>query len=375
MRFKAVFIKESILISRDKRALFLIIFFPVFMLVLYSYGVTFDIKHVPTAVLDYSRSPESRDFVQKLGSSEYLDVKYMVNNYDQIHKLFLKSKSILALIIPSDFDKKINLGEKAKIQVLANGSDANTASVALGYQAAVISSYSVELVRKNISSRGLASMVGPGVSERTRIWYNPELKSTYFIVPGIIAVVMMLLGSLLTSTSIVREKDTGTIEMLVSTPIKSLELVMGKILPYVIISFIDIIIVIVLGHFFLGVPIKGSLLLLTLGALLFLVCALGFGLLASAVASTVSSSQLIALFIGLLPSVLLSGFIFPIESMPKIVQAITYIVPAKYFIIILRGIFLKGVGIDVLWPQILFLFVFGTVLLTFSASKFEKKIG
>jgi len=375
MRFKAVFIKESILISRDKRALFLTVLFPVFMLILYSYGVTFDIKHVPTAVLDYNQSPQSRDLIQTLGSSEYLDVKYKVKNYDQIQKLFLENKSILALIIPSDFNKKINMGKKAVVQILANGSDANTVSVALGYQAAAISSYSVELIRKNISSRGFASMAGPGVLENVRVWYNPELKSTYFIVPGIIAIVMMLLGSLLTSTSIVREKDTGTIEMLVSTPIKSIELIMGKVLPYVIISFVDIIIIVVLGHFWLGVPIKGSLLLLMPGALLFLICALGYGLLASAVASTVSSSQMIVLFIGLLPSVLLSGFIFPIESMPKIVQAITCIVPAKYFIIILRGIFLKGVGIDVLWPQILYLFVFGTVLLIFSASKFEKKIG
>ena len=375
MRFKAVFIKESILISRDKRALFLTILFPVFMLILYSYGVTFDIKHVQTAVLDYNRSPQSRDLIQILGSSEYLDVKYNVDSYDQIQKLFLENKSILALIIPLDFNKKINMGEKVVVQILANGSDANTVSVALGYQAAAISSYSVELVRKKISSRGFASMAGPGVLENVRVWYNPELKSTYFIVPGIIAIVMMLLGSLLTSTSIVREKDTGTIEMLVSTPIKSVELIMGKVLPYVIISFVDIIIIIVLGHYCFGVPIKGSLLLLMPGALLFLFCALGFGLLASAAASTVSSSQMIALFIGLLPSILLSGFIFPIESMPKIVQAITCIVPAKYFIIILRGIFLKGVGIDVLWPQILYLFVFGTVLLFFSASKFEKRIG
>ena len=373
MRITAIFIKEAILISRDKRALFLIIFFPVLMLFLYSYGVTFDIKNVPTAILDYCQSPTSRRLIQELNSSEYLDVLYMVENYDHIHDLFVENKIILAFIIPPDFNEK--LGENTTIQVLANGSDANTASVALGYQAAIISSYGSELVEHKTASQGLSSMTIPGVVERTRIWYNPELKSSYFIVPGVIAIIMMLLGSLLTSTSIVREKETGTIEMLVSTPIKAYELILGKVLPYIIVSCIDIVIVILIAHFGFKVPIIGSLWLLIFGALLFLVCALGYGLLASAVTSTVSSSQLMALLSAFLPSVLLSGFIFPIESMPKAVQLITYLVPARFFIVILRGIFLKGVGLAVLWPQFLFLLIFALLLLLVSALLFEKKIG
>lgn len=375
MRFKAVFIREIILIARDKRALFLIIILPVFMLLLYSYGVTFDIKNVSTAVLDNSKSAVSRDLIQNLSSTIYLDVSYMVNDYDEINDLFNKGKIILAFIIPFDFEKSVRLRQRTTIQLLANGSDANTAAVALGYQAAIISSYGIELAAKNIASKGLSSMSLPVISERTRIWYNPELKSNYFIVPGVIAIVMMLLGSLLTSTSIVREKELGTIEMLAATPIKSTELIIGKVSPYIIISLIDMLIVVIAGHYVLGVPIKGSVPLLLLGALLYLVCALGFGLFASVVSSTVSSSQLLVLLTGLLPSVLLSGFLFPIESMPRFVQIITYIVPARYFIIILRGIFLKGVGIYVLWPQFVFLLVFGFFLLTLAASKFEKKIG
>ena len=375
MRFKAVFIREIILIARDKRALFLIIIFPVFMLLLYSYGVTFDIKNVSTAVLDNSKSAVSRGLIQNLSSTPYLDVDYIVNDYDEISDLFNKGEIILAFIIPLDFEKSVRLRQKTTIQLLANGSDANTAAVALGYQAAIISSYGIKLAAKNIAGKSLVSMNMPSVNENTRIWYNPELKSNYFIVPGVIAIVMMLLGSLLTSTSIVREKELGTIEMLAATPIKSTELIIGKISPYIIISLIDMLIVVIAGHYVLGVPIKGSVPLLLLGALLYLVCALGFGLFASVVSSTVSSSQLLVLLTGLLPSVLLSGFLFPIESMPRFVQVITYIVPARYFIIILRGIFLKGIGFDVLWPQFVFLLVFGLFLLTLAASKFEKKIG
>jgi len=375
MRLKAIFLKEMILIARDKRALFLILVFPVFMLILYSYGVTFDIKNVSTAVLDYCAKPASRELLNKINSTEYLNIEYYAENYDDIYRLFLENKIVLALVIPPDFDKKIALGQKTKIQALVNGSDANTASVAMGYQAAIISSYGAELVRENIAKRGLASATGGGVIEKTRIWYNPELISINFIVPGVIAVVMMILGSVLTSTSIVREKETGTIEMLVSTPIRSQELIIGKILPYVIVSFIDIIIVIAIAHFGLKVPLKGSVSLLMFGSLLYLICALGVGLWTSNISNTVSSSQIIVMFLGLLPTVLLSGFIFPISSMPTVVQAITYAFPARYFIVVLRGIFLKGVGLDVLWPQFLFMFVYGLALLVLSIAKFKKKIG
>lgn len=206
------------------------------------------------------------------------------------------------------------------------------------------------------------------------MWYNPELKSTYFVVPGVIAIVAMLLGSLLTANSIVREKESGTIEMLISTPVEPLELIMGKIAPYIVVAFLDIILVMVLANVGLGVPIKGSIPLLLGASFLYLLCALGFGLWASAVANTVSTAQFIVAFTGLLPSILLSGFIFPIESMPKAVQLVTYIVPARYFIVILRGIFLKGVGINILWPQFLFLLIFGVLLVIISAKRFRKRI-
>lgn len=374
MRFLAVIYKESILITRDKQSLFLILFFPVFMLLLYGYGITFDIDSVPVAVLDYSKSPASRDLINKINSSGYLDVIYLVDSYSKIEELLIKSDIILAFIFPPDFEKNLKSDKNVAIQVIANGSDANTANVALGYQAGIISSYGAELMMAKLSGYGLTSMAAPGVEAKTRIWYNTELKSTYFITPGVIAIVIMIMGSLLTSSSIVREKETGTIEMMNSTPIHPIELVLGKVIPYVIVSLIDVIIVVTLGYFLLGVPIKGSLLLLILGALVYMINALGFGLFISTVTSTVSASQILTLIISLLPSILLSGFVFPIESMPEVVQFITYAVPARYFIIILRGIFLKGNGMGILWPQFTFLAVFGTSLLLISISRFKKRI-
>jgi len=374
MRFFAIFVKEAILLTRDKRALFLTVIFPVFMLLLYGYGVTFDIKNVPAAVLDYNGSPASRNLIQKLNSTGYINIKYNVINYKEIHELLITSRIILAFIIPPDFEEQINTGQKTQIQVIANGSDANTANVALGYQAAIISSFGAELVQKNLAGKGRAQLSMPNIQERTRVWYNPEMKSTYFVAPGVIAVVVVLLGSLLTATSIVKEKESGTIEMLISTPIHSLELIAGKMAPYIIVAFVDVLIVIIIASLGLGVPIKGNLLLLLAGSLLYLICALGIGLFASAVTTTVSSAQVVVIFAGMLPSILLSGFIFPIESMPVFVQAITYVVPAKYFIAILRGIFLKGIGLNILWPQFLFLLIFGILMLLLPASRFKKRL-
>lgn len=374
MRFTAVFIKEAILISRDKRALFLTIIFPVFMLFLYTYGVSFDIEEIEVAVLDNSQSETSREIIHKFNSSRYLEVKYNVSSYDEIEELLIKSDITLAFIFPPELEGNIKIGRDVSIQVIANGSDANTAKVALGYQAAIFGSYGVELVEKILTTRGLQNIPIPKVTERTRLWYNPELKSTLFVAPGVIAIVSMLLGSLLTATSLVREKESGTIEMLASTPIKPIDLILGKITPYIIVAFVDVIIVIILAHFVLDVPIMGSIPLLLLGSLLFLVCALGIGLFASSVTSSISGAQFVVILISLLPSILLSGFIFPIESMPRAVQLITYIVPARYFIVILRGIFLKGIGFEVLWPQFLFLTVFGMLLTIMSIKRFQKKL-
>jgi ABC-2 type transport system permease protein len=238
----------------------------------------------------------------------------------------------------------------------------------MGYQAAVFSRF----VKANLDLPEMLRV--PSLQARTRIWYNPELKSANFIVPGIIVIIMMLLGALLTSNAIVREKETGTIEQIVASPVKRWEYIFGKIPPYIVISLFDVCLVVAAGYFVFGVPIRGNLLYLAMFSVLFLANALGIGLLVSAISSSVVSSQLLAFLMSLLPSILLSGFIFPISSMPTVIKGITYLVPARYFLTILRGIFLKGVGPDVLWPQAVFLVANAALFLWLASVKFKKRL-
>jgi len=372
IRFWAVFSKETILILRDRRTLFMTVIFPVFMLLLYSFGVTSDINKVSSAALDYSGGPSARELIRKMNATGYINIKYDVNNYEELDRLLVKGNIILGFVFPADFERKVKGNQPTSIQVLVNGSDANTASVAMAYQSAILASYNAGLILEKAMRSGQVKDSSPGVIAQTRIWYNPELKSIYFIAPGVIAMVMMVLGSLMTAASIVRE--TGTIEMFIATPIRRMELVFGKITPYIVVSLAGVFILLIVSYFVLKIPIKGNLGLLFLGILLYLICTLGYGLFASAVAKTINTANFIAVFASLLPSILLSGFIFPIESMPRFIQLITYSVPARYFIVILRGIFLKGVGLAALWPEYLFLAIFGSILLTIAASLFKKRL-
>ena len=368
MRFRAIVLREIITVVRDKRSLLLVIFLPIMLMIVYGYGVTFDIRHVPLAVYDQDRSPKSRELINKFVSSGYFTLYDMADSYERLEDLLIRDEITLGLVIPPSFGSKIKSKDGGVVQVLVNGSDANTASVAMGYQAAVFSDFTVE----NLELPD--DLIVPSVVEKTRIWYNSELKSSNFIVPGIIVIVMMLLGAILTSNAIVKEKETGTIEQIIASPIKPWEYVFGKLTPYIILSLFDVFLVVAAGYFVFHIPIRGSLIELGLFSLLFLANALGIGLFVSAVSKTIVTSQLMAFMISLLPSILLSGFIFPISSMPKAIQVITYLVPARYFLTILRGIFLKGVGVEVLWPQGLFLIANSLFFLGMAASKFKKSL-
>ncbi len=368
MRLKAIIIREIISVVRDKRSLLLIIFLPIMLMIVYGYGVTFDIRHVPLGVFDQSRSVESRALINKFVSSGYFTLYDMAESYGRLEDLLVRDEITLGLVIPPSFGSLIKSNEGGVVQVLVNGSDANTANVAMGYQAAIFADFAYE----NLDLP--EDLIVPSVEERTRIWYNAELKSSNFIVPGIIVIVMMLLGAILTSNAIVKEKETGTIEQIMASPIKPWEYVLGKITPYIILSLFDVFLVVVAGYFVFKIPIRGSLVELALFSVLFLANALGIGLFVSAVSKTVVTSQLLAFMISLLPSILLSGFIFPISSMPVAIQAITHIVPARYFLTILRGIFLKGVGIETLWPQGLFLIANSLLFIGMAAKIFKKSL-
>lgn len=368
MRLTAIMWREIISVWRDKRSLFLVIFLPVMLLIIYGYGVTFDIRHVPMAVFDQCRCPKSRELVDKFVSSGYFTLVEHADSYDRLESLLTEDEIILGLVIPPSFERDVGSREGGVVQILVNGSDANTANVAMGYQAAVISDFGLQ----NIDIPPGLSL--PSVVEKTRIWYNSELKSSNFIVPGIIVIVMMLLGAVLTSNAIVKEKETGTIEQIIASPIKSWEYIFGKIAPYILISLFDVFLVVAAGYFIFRLPIRGSLIDLGIFSVLFLANALGIGLFVSAVSKNVVSSQMMAFLISLLPSILLSGFIFPISSMPDVIKGITYLVPARYFLTVLRGIFLKGVGLKTLWPQGLFLIGNSILFLGLAAARFKKRL-
>lgn len=366
--------KEFVEIRRDPRTLIMVLALPVMMLVLYSYAVNFDIKSIETVVYDVDSSKQSREIIGKFKNSGYFNIRY-IDQYDDIDKQLDNNKAKLALCLPADFSRQLAKGGIASIQAIVDGSDANTATIAIGYINQIVQRHSVKIALSAMRERGLQTEGSfPPIEIISRVWYNPELKSVNFIVPGLIATIMMMLGAISTSLSIVSERERGTFEKLIVTPVRPHELVIGKILPYVILAFVDIIFCLLIGKFWFKVPVKGSIPLLLCLSTLFLFSALGLGLFISAIAKTQRVAMLLSMLTSLLPTFLLSGFIFPIENMPKALQLVTYLVPARYFLEILRGIFLKGVGLRILWMNVIWLLIFSLVMVFISAAKFQKKL-
>ena len=366
--------KEFVEIRRDPRTLGMVLVLPVMMLVLYSYAVNFDIKSIETVVYDLDNSKSSRELIGKFKNSGYFKIGY-IKRYDDIDKQLGNGEAKLALCIPADFSRKLAKGGIALLQAIVDGSDANTATIAIGYINQIVQLNSIKISMSALWEHGFqVEQSFPPIEIIPRVWYNPELKSVNFIVPGLIATIMMMLGTISTSLSIVSEKERGTFEKLIVTPVRPYELVIGKMFPYIILAFIDVIFCILVGKFWFKVPIKGSIPLLLCLSTLFLFSALGLGLFISAIAKTQRVAMLLSMLTSLLPTFLLSGFVFPIENMPKALQLITYLVPARYFLTILRGIFLKGVGLRVLWIDVIWLLIFSMVMVFISAVKFQKKL-
>jgi ABC-2 type transport system permease protein len=351
--------KEFIQIIRDPRSLWMTFVMPVIMLILYGYAVVTDVKNIKIAILDRSKTPISRQLIDKFKSTGYFEIKRFVNSENEIKSLIDAGIVPVAVSIPVDFEKKIYKGQNPDIQIIVDGTDSNTATIT-----------SVYINGLSASMAGLEKIN----NVETKIWFNPELRSTNFIVPGLICIIMMMISVILMSTSIVAERERGTFEGLISTPIKSYELILGKLFPYAVISLIEVIIITLIGAAWFHVPIKGSFMLFIFMSLIFLLCALGLGLLISTVAHTQQEAMIISFLTSLLPTFLLSGFVFPISSMPKIIQYISFLVPAKYFLVILRGIFLKGIGLEVFWKDALFLFMLGSFLCFLSLRRFKKRL-
>lgn len=356
---------------RDPRSLAVAVILPIIMLLLYGYGINTDVKHIRTAVLDMDNTRQSREMLDAFSQSKYFDFNTGMDSYSQLARLLDSSKVTLAIIVPKGFASDLSRGS-AELQIVTDGSDAGSASLAMGYASQITGSYSQDLAIRELQRRGSVTKSLAGLDVKTRYWYNPELNSTNFIVPGLIAVILMLLSALLTSMTIVRERERGTIEQLVVSPIKPIELIVGKLIPYSLIAFLDIVLVILGGRFIFKVPLAGSLPLLLISSCLFLVAALGLGLLISCISKSQLTAMSIAVIATMLPTILLSGFVFPISGMPRIIRIMTYLIPARYYLIIVRGIFLKGVGIAYLWPHMLLLFIIGLLLITASTRKFRK---
>lgn len=366
MRIRGVAKKELIHILRDPRSLIMAIGTPAMMLLLFGYALTFDLKNVPLVILDWSETPTSRALISYFHGSPYFDiVDEDLQNLKQIDHAINSRQAMIALVIPKKFEEDIKKGIPTTVQTLVDGSDSNSATLAIEY---------VQSVVRRFSSENQKQIVHPPLDTRVRVWFNPDLETRTNIVPNLIATIMMVISALLTSLTIAREWETGTMEQLISTPLKKGELLLGKLIPYFAIGILDLIIIMLLAEYLFQIPLRGSIILLLTMSVVFLIGSLSLGLLISIIARSQLVATQMAMVITFLPSFLLSGFLTPINNMPEVIQWLSYLVPARYFIAILRGIYLKGDGFFVLIDEILFLILFGICVSLLAFVKFKKKL-
>lgn len=371
-RVRAIANKEYIQIIRDPRSLALGLLIPVILIVLFGYALSLDIKDVPLAVWDQDNSKASVDFMLNFKNSEYFRIIGYYDNYRDLERLLNFGRTMMVLVLPKDFSRYLYSNQSVPVQLILDGSDSNTATIALGYAQGVVQQYNEKLFNKASQTTLINSQP---ISLDQRIWFNQDFESKNFIVPGLIAIIMMIIAALLTSLTVAREWERGTMEQLISTPVRSSELIIGKFLPYFAIGMIDLVIAVILGRFVFFVPLRGSLIQLFIMSALFLTGALSLGIYISTVAKSQLMASQMAILTSFLPTFLLSGFTYEIFNMPQWVQAITFLIPARYFIKILRGIYLKDVGMLELWPEAICLIVFSILMSRLAIHKFKKKIG
>ena len=372
-RTRAMFLKECRHIMRDSRSLIMALILPLFQMLLFGYALNLDVDRIPTLIYDGDHSTISRALISRLQGSRFFEIEGYVDSYAEIEKAIDKSKVLLGVAIPRNYSQRLEGSNKANVQILLDGSDSNTASIALSYVESLVQSYALK-VRSDGQQRHSGLPLRPPVEARLRVWYNSTLESSNYIVPGLIAAMMMVIAALLTSLTVAREWEMGTMEQLLSTPVRPAEIVVGKMLAFFVVGVADTVIAVVVGIFIYGVPFRGNIWVLAFTTVIFLCGAFFWGILVSAVAR----SQLFAFQMGLvttfLPSFLLSGFLYAIENMPVPIQVITHVVPARYFVTIVRGIFLKGVGLHVLWGEVLFLAAFSVIVFLLAERRMRQKL-
>lgn len=369
-RILALIRKEFIELRRSPELLRLVLIAPVIQLTMLGYAATTDVHNVPMVIADGDHSPRSRQLAERMAASRYFRVIDTDGPPGAVERALERGEAWLGLVIPAGFGRALERArpgdEPVRVQVVADGTDANSSGVALAYVQGVIATFNASL----LSERGVDAR---GIDGRVRVWFNPELESRNFMVPGVLALLLLIITANLTSMAIVREREQGTLDQLNVTRLGRWELIIGKLVPYGLVGVIDVILVVSVAVFWFHVPLRGSVGLLFVSSVVYLLCTLGLGLFVSTISSTQQQAMMTATFFFLVPMLYLSGFIFPIENMPRVIQWVTVIIPLRYFLVVVRGIFLKGVGFDVLWPQLAAMGVWGTTVLTVAALRARKR--
>jgi ABC-2 type transport system permease protein len=365
--------KELRHIWRDPRSLIIALALPVIMLLLFGYALSLDVDQIPTLIFDSDGSPASRALIARFEGSRYFEILGFVDDYRTIERSIDREECLIAVVIPKEFSRNLLTGKAVQVQLIIDGSDSNTASIALGYAEALVAAHALALQSAASNQEGVTPTPLP-VEAQLRVWYNSDLKSQNYIVPGLLAVILMIISAMLTSLTIAREWEMGTMEQLLSTPLRPAELVLGKMSAYFAVGAVDTLIVIVVGVIIFEVPLRGNLFFLAVSCFIFLFGALCWGILLSAIAGTQLLAYQLGMMTSFLPAFLLSGFIYSIENMPVPIQMFTYLVPARYFITLLKGIFLKGVGLEVLGIEVAFLTVFATLVFLTATRRIKRTV-
>ena len=372
-RVTAVAGKEFKHLQRDPRALATVLILPVLQLLLFAYAISFDVKNVPTVVLDQDNTPASRQYLQTYLSSEFFDVLGSANDLAQIDQLFDQNKVRIAVIVPSGFAHSLGLGEKAQVAVLTDGSEPTSAQLGQAYAIALNASYSQRVVVEWADRQGLDLAQAGEIEPRLRTWYNPEQKSSDFLIPGLIVVIIMIVTIQQTAVTLVREREQGTGEQMTVSPLRRGELMVGKLLPWTLLAFADMLVIALVGIWVFDLPLRGSLGFLAASSVVFVFSALGLGLIISAVAPSLETANIVGLLIAFLPAFLLSGFAFPLEAIPTPLQWLSYAFPGRYMVTISRGVFLKGAGFSELWPELAALAAYALVVLLASSLLYRRR--
>jgi ABC-2 type transport system permease protein len=375
-RLRVLVWKEFLELRLNPRLFGIVVIAPIVQLTMLGYAATTDVRDVPVAVADGDRSRASRELIARFDASGNFRVIATKTTVAEIEPDLERGSAWLALSIPAGYGADLAAGRPVTLQVIADGSDSNSTTVALGYATNLLGGVAQELAAAHAGAASTGrEATGGGIEPRIRIWFNPQLESRFFMIPGVLALVLLVVTANLAAMAIVREKELGTLEQLNVTPLRRWELVVGKLLPYGLIAMIDVLLVVAVAVFWFEVPLRGSLGLLLLMSLLYVSCTLSLGLLISTLSDTQQQAMMTATFFFLTPMVYLSGFIFPIENMPAVIQPFTYLIPLRYFLVIVRGIFLKGIGLPLLWPQAAALAAWGLVVLSLAVARSRKRAG